>query len=621
MNRALTLKWFAVLGLASLFYLLAPRDVSPQMPLYLGMTSAAVIIWTFDLLPAVAVAAALTFLYLLTNMAPPEVVLGPWTTVLIWTTFGAAIFGEAMEKTGLAKRVALRCMLLTGGTFTGMLIGFAIGGIILGLLLASGFARTVIFCAIAVGIIRALDIDPKSRLSSIIVIACFFAAAAPTMQFLHTSESFIWSFQVLMKAIGGNVDWWEYLNHACFINTIYVALSFLTIYFMRGKVQLPEGGKLKLILEERLAEMGPMTVSEKRLLVLAILGILGFMVEPWTGVNAVYVLCLVALFCYMPGMKIMELVEKNVRPRDIMTEAAFHNAETVDMALGCSTNTMLHLPAIAHEAGVELNLRMVNGISDKTPNLCHLAPAGDTYIEDLDRAGGVWAVMKELTKAGLLDTSLPTVTGKTVGENLETAENLDTSLIRPLEEPYSKTGGIAALFGNLAPDGCVVKQSAVAPEMLRHKGPARVFNSEEEAIAVIYAGGIRPGDVVVIRYEGPKGGPGMREMLNPTSAIAGMGLDKDVALITDGRFSGATRGASIGHVSPEAASGGVIGLVQEGDLIEIDIPGRSLHLCVEDAELAERRKTWVCPEPKIKSGYLTRYAKLVSSADKGAILQ
>lgn len=306
MNRALTLKWFAVLGLASLFYLLAPRDVSPQMPLYLGMTSAAVIIWTFDLLPAVAVAAALTFLYLLTNMAPPEVVLGPWTTVLIWTTFGAAIFGEAMEKTGLAKRVALRCMLLTGGTFTGMLIGFAIGGIILGLLLASGFARTVIFCAIAVGIIRALDIDPKSRLSSIIVIACFFAAAAPTMQFLHTSESFIWSFQVLMKAIGGNVDWWEYLNHACFINTIYVVLSFLTIYFMRGKVRLPEGGKLKLILEERLSEMGPMTVSEKRLLVLAILGILGFMVEPWTGVNAVYVLCLVALFCYMPGMKIME---------------------------------------------------------------------------------------------------------------------------------------------------------------------------------------------------------------------------------------------------------------------------------------------------------------------------
>ena len=321
------------------------------------------------------------------------------------------------------------------------------------------------------------------------------------------------------------------------------------------------------------------------------------------------------------GMRVMDLVKRNIRPRDIVTRGAVENAIAVDMALGCSTNTMLHLPAIAHEAGVELDLHMVNGISDKTPNLCHLAPAGDTYIEDLDRAGGVWAVMKELTKAGLLDTSLPTVTGKTVGENLETAENLDTSLIRPLEEPYSKTGGIAALFGNLAPDGCVVKQSAVAPEMLRHKGPARVFNSEEEAIAVIYAGGIHPGDVVVIRYEGPKGGPGMREMLNPTSAIAGMGLDKDVALITDGRFSGATRGASIGHVSPEAASGGVIGLVREGDLIEIDIPGRSIHLCVEDAELAERRKTWVCPEPKIKSGYLTRYAKLVSSADKGAILQ
>ena len=321
------------------------------------------------------------------------------------------------------------------------------------------------------------------------------------------------------------------------------------------------------------------------------------------------------------GMAIMDLVSRGVTARQIINERSIRNALTCDMALGCSTNTMLHLPAIAHEAGVELDLRMVNGISDKTPNLCHLAPAGDTYIEDLDRAGGVWAVMKELTKAGLLDTSLPTVTGKTVGENLETAENLDTSLIRPLEEPYSKTGGIAALFGNLAPDGCVVKQSAVAPEMLRHKGPARVFNSEEEAIAVIYAGGIRPGDVVVIRYEGPKGGPGMREMLNPTSAIAGMGLDKDVALITDGRFSGATRGASIGHVSPEAASGGVIGLVQEGDLIEIDIPGRSIHLCVEDAELAERRKTWVCPEPKIKSGYLTRYAKLVSSADKGAILQ
>ena len=321
------------------------------------------------------------------------------------------------------------------------------------------------------------------------------------------------------------------------------------------------------------------------------------------------------------GMAIMEMVNKGITARQIINERSIRNALTCDMALGCSTNTVLHLLAIAYEAGVPIDLKLFNEISARTPNLCHLAPAGDTYIEDLDRAGGVWAVMKELTKAGLLDTSLPTVTGKTVGENLKTAENLDTSLIRPLEEPYSKTGGIAALFGNLAPDGCVVKQSAVAPEMLRHKGPARVFNSEEEAIAVIYAGGIHPGDVVVIRYEGPKGGPGMREMLNPTSAIAGMGLDKDVALITDGRFSGATRGASIGHVSPEAASGGVIGLVQEGDLIEIDIPGRSIHLCVEDAELAERRKTWVCPEPKIKSGYLTRYAKLVSSADKGAILQ
>ena len=320
------------------------------------------------------------------------------------------------------------------------------------------------------------------------------------------------------------------------------------------------------------------------------------------------------------GMKIMELIEKNIRPRDIMTAAAFHNAETVDMALGCSTNTMLHLPAIAHEAGVELDLHTVNEISAKTPNLCHLAPAGDTFMEDLDRAGGVWAVMKELTKAGLLDTSLPTVTGKTVEENLEGVTNRDTSLIRPLDDPYSKTGGIAVLYGNLAPDGCVVKQSAVAQEMMRHKGPARVFNSEDEAIAVIYAGGIHAGDVVVIRYEGPKGGPGMREMLNPTSAIAGMGLDKDVALITDGRFSGATRGASIGHVSPEGASGGPIGLVQEGDLIEIDIPNHTINLCVDEDELARRRKDWVCPEPRIKTGYLARYARSVSSADKGAIL-
>ena len=306
------------------------------------------------------------------------------------------------------------------------------------------------------------------------------------------------------------------------------------------------------------------------------------------------------------GMKIMELVEKNVRPRDIMTEAAFHNAETVDMALGCSTNTMLHLPAIAHEAGVELDLRMVNGISDKTPNLCHLAPAGDTYIEDLDRAGGVWAVMKELTKAGLLDTSLPTVTGKTVGENLETAENLDTSLIRPLEEPYSKTGGIAALFGNLAPDGCVVKQSAVAPEMLRHKGPARVFNSEEEAIAVIYAGGIHPGDVVVIRYVGRRAA-GMPEMLKATDAICNKpALCRSTALVTDGRFSGATRGPSVGYLLPEAAAGGPIAYVEDGDVIEIDVKKKVLHIiglkgqrCTEGEvtqALEERKVGKVLPE-------------------------
>jgi len=321
------------------------------------------------------------------------------------------------------------------------------------------------------------------------------------------------------------------------------------------------------------------------------------------------------------GMKIMELIEKDIRPRDILTPAAFHNAETVDMALGCSTNTMLHLPAIAHEAGVELDLRKTNEISARTPNLCHLAPAGDTFMEDLDQAGGVWAVMKELTKANLLDTSLITVTGKTIAENLEGITNRNPELIRPLENPFSQTGGIAVLYGNLAQDGCVVKQSAVAPEMMKHTGPARVFNSEEEAIAVIYAGGIRPGDVVVIRYEGPKGGPGMREMLNPTSAICGMGLGESVALITDGRFSGATRGASIGHVSPEAASGGIIGLVEEGDIISIDIPNYSITLQVSDEELAARREKWVCPEPKVKTGYLARYAKLVSSADKGAILQ
>ena len=321
------------------------------------------------------------------------------------------------------------------------------------------------------------------------------------------------------------------------------------------------------------------------------------------------------------GMKIMELIEKDIRPRDILTPAAFHNAETVDMALGCSTNTMLHLPAIAHEAGVELDLRKTNDISARTPNLCHLAPAGDTFMEDLDQAGGVWAVMKELTKKNLLDTSLITVTGKTIAENLEGVTNRNPALIRPLEDPFSQTGGIAVLYGNLARDGCVVKQSAVAPEMMKHSGPARVFNSEEEAIAVIYAGGIHPGDVVVIRYEGPKGGPGMREMLNPTSAICGMGLGESVALITDGRFSGATRGASIGHVSPEAASGGIIGLVEEGDIIAIDIPNYSITLQVSDEELAARRAKWVCPEPKVKTGYLARYAKLVSSADKGAILQ
>ena len=321
------------------------------------------------------------------------------------------------------------------------------------------------------------------------------------------------------------------------------------------------------------------------------------------------------------GMKIMELVEKNVRPRDIMTEAAFHNAETVDMALGCSTNTMLHLPAIAHEAGVELDLRMVNGISDKTPNLCHLAPAGDTYIEDLDRAGGVWAVMKELTKAGLLDTSLPTVTGKTVGENLETAENLDTSLIRPLEEPYSKTGGIAALFGNLAPDGCVVKQSAVAPEMLRHKGPARVFNSEEEAIAVIYAGGIHPGDVVVIRYEGPKGGPGMREMYKAMKYLYGRGLAKTTALITDGRFSGTNNGCFVGHISPEAAEGGPIAIVHDGDLVEIDVDSKKLELLVPQEEIEARLKQWKRPEPKFKKGWLGLYCKLAASGSEGGVMK
>ena len=321
------------------------------------------------------------------------------------------------------------------------------------------------------------------------------------------------------------------------------------------------------------------------------------------------------------GMQVMELVRKNIRPRDIMTAAAFHNAETVDMALGCSTNTMLHLPAIAHECGIEISMDAANEISAHTPNLCHLAPAGDTFMEDLDRAGGVRAVMAELAEAGLLDTSVLTCTGKTLAENLEGAKNLDESIIRPLSNPYSKTGGIAVLKGNLAPDGCVVKQSAVAEEMMVHEGPARVFDSEDDAIAAIYDRKINPGDVVVIRYEGPKGGPGMREMLNPTSAICGMGLGESVALITDGRFSGATRGASIGHVSPEAAAGGPIALVEEGDRIAIDIRANTIELKVDEATLAARKAAWVCPEPKIKTGYLARYAKLVTSADKGAILE
>jgi len=321
------------------------------------------------------------------------------------------------------------------------------------------------------------------------------------------------------------------------------------------------------------------------------------------------------------GMQIMTLVEKNIRPRDIMTPAAFNNAETVDMALGCSTNTMLHLPAIAHEAGVTINLDHANEISAHTPNLCHLAPAGDTFMEDLDRAGGVLAVMKELTKKGLLDTSVMTCTGKTMAENLEGVVNRDERIIRPVDNPYSTSGGIAVLKGNLAKDGCVVKQSAVAPEMMVHEGPARVFDSEEDAIAAIYARKIVPGDVVVIRYEGPKGGPGMREMLNPTSAICGMGLGESVALLTDGRFSGATRGASIGHISPEAAAGGLIALVEEGDRIAIAIPKCTIELKVDEETLAKRKAAWVCPEPKVKTGYLARYAKLVSSADKGAILE
>ncbi len=321
------------------------------------------------------------------------------------------------------------------------------------------------------------------------------------------------------------------------------------------------------------------------------------------------------------GMQVMEMYRRNIRPRDIMTKEAFMNAMTMDMALGCSTNSMLHLPAIAHEAGVDLNVDIANEISASTPNLCHLAPAGPTYMEDLNEAGGIYAVMNEISKKGLLNLDCMTVTGKTVGENIKNCPNLNPEVIRPVENPYSQTGGIAILKGNLAPDSAVVKRSAVAPEMLKHEGPARVFDCEEDAIAAIKGGKIVAGDVVVIRYEGPKGGPGMREMLNPTSAIAGMGLGSTVALITDGRFSGASRGASIGHASPEAAVGGPIALVEEGDRISIDIDNHSLNVLVSDEELEARRAKWQSREPKVTSGYLARYASLVTSADKGAILQ
>ncbi len=321
------------------------------------------------------------------------------------------------------------------------------------------------------------------------------------------------------------------------------------------------------------------------------------------------------------GMQVMKLVEQNLCPRDILTPAAFENALATDMALGCSTNSVLHLLAIANEAGVPMDLATINAVSAKVPNLCHLAPAGPTHIEDLYAAGGVQAVMKQLADTGLLHTELPTVTGKTLGENLAGAENRDPSAIRPMDNPYSTTGGIAVLWGNIAKDGCVVKRSAVAPEMLAHEGPARVFDSEDEAIAAIYAGQIHPGDVVVIRYEGPKGGPGMREMLNPTSALAGMKLDKTVALITDGRFSGASRGASIGHVSPEAAQGGEIALIEEGDTISIDIPAGKVELKVSDEELERRRANWKAPAPRITTGWLGRYARLVSSANTGAVLK
>ena len=319
------------------------------------------------------------------------------------------------------------------------------------------------------------------------------------------------------------------------------------------------------------------------------------------------------------GMAVMEMLKKNICPRDIMTEAAFRNALTMDMALGCSTNSMLHLPAIAHEAGVELNVDIANEISAKTPNLCHLAPAGPTYMEDLNEAGGIYAVMSEISKLGLLNLDCMTVTGKTVGENIKNCVNKNPEVIRPVENPYSATGGIAVLRGNLAPDSCVVKRSAVVPEMLVHEGPARVFDCEDDAIAAIKGGKIVAGDVVVIRYEGPKGGPGMREMLNPTSAIAGMGLGSSVALVTDGRFSGASRGASIGHVCPEAAAGGPIGLVQEGDIIAIDINANTINMKVSDEELERRRANWM-PKKTEATGYLKRYAQLVTSADKGAVL-
>lgn len=321
------------------------------------------------------------------------------------------------------------------------------------------------------------------------------------------------------------------------------------------------------------------------------------------------------------GMQVMEMVRRDIRPRDIMTEKAVLNALTVDMALGCSTNSMLHLPAIAHEIGMDFEIDFANGISEKTPNLCHLAPAGSTYMEDLNEAGGVCAVMNELNKLGLLHTDCMTVTGKTVGENIRYAENRNPEVIRPVENPYSRTGGLAVLKGNLAPDGSVVKRSAVVDEMLIHEGPARVFDCEEDAIEAIKGGRINPGDVVVIRYEGPKGGPGMREMLNPTSAIAGMGLGSSVALITDGRFSGASRGASIGHVSPEAAVGGPIALVEEGDMIKIDIPGLKLELDVSEEVLAERKAKWQPREPKVTTGYLARYASMVTSGNRGAILE